>query len=152
MNLIKGSIGGTPERPTVTFGEHTVGIADGALERYPQVVDRIGGPVIVGLRPEHFAMEGDIDVPDDQLVTVHVELAEAMGAEVHIHTSVDVPPVAVDGAPVTNEDLEALDTTVTPIIARVEGIHEVANDSDVRLAVKSHLIHFFDPDDGEPLR
>ena len=152
MNLVKATIGGTPERPTVTFGAHTVAIAAGALERYPQVVNRIGDEVIVGFRPEHFAMEGDIDVPDDQKVTFHVELAEAMGAEVHIHSSVDVPPVAVDGAPVTNEDIEALDTTVTPIIARVEGIHEVDNDSEVRLAVKTHLVHFFDPVNGEPLR
>ena len=125
----------------------------GAIERYPQLPERIGSSVILGLRPEHFVMEGDADLPEDQKLTLNVDLAEAMGAEVHIHAHLDVPPVELEGAPVAAEDgEEELSTSTTNIIARVEGIHTVHEDEDVRLAVKTHLAHFFDPATGDPLR
>jgi multiple sugar transport system ATP-binding protein len=153
MNLVDAELGGTPDRPTATFAGHTLAIDRGAIERYPQLPDRIGSSVILGLRPEHFVMEGDADLPEDQKLTLNVDLAEAMGAEVHIHAHLDVPPVELDGAPVAAEEgEEELEMSRTNIIARVEGIHTVREDEDVRLAVKTHLAHFFDPATGDPLR
>jgi hypothetical protein len=40
----------------------------------------------------------------------------------------------------------------TKVIARVDGVHSVAMGDGVRLAVKMHLAHFFDPVSGAPLR
>ena len=108
--------------------------------------------MIFGLRPEHFAMEEDLEVGDDQVLTVRCDLAEAMGAEVHIHAVVDVPPPAVDGAPIAAEDDPEALVAGTKVIARVDGIHTIAMGQDVRLAVKTHLTHFFDPASGAPLR
>jgi ABC-type sugar transport system ATPase subunit len=113
MNLVNATLGGTPERPTVSFAEHTIAIDQRAVERYPKVADRIGGPVIVGLRPEHFVMEGDADLPADQMLHLHVDLAEAMGAEVHLHTTLDVPPVELEGAPVAAEDGDEVIDSIT---------------------------------------
>jgi multiple sugar transport system ATP-binding protein len=153
MNLLNASLGGSAERPIVTFAGHTLAVDPKAIERYPQLIERIGSSVIVGLRPEHFVMDGDADLPDDQKLTLGVDLAEAMGAEVHVHAHVDVPPVEIDGAPVAaDEGDEELLTSRTNIIARIEGIHTVHEDEDVRLAVKTHLAHFFDPVTGDPLR
>ncbi len=152
MNLITATLGGTAERPTVSFAGHSLGIDARALERYPQIADRLGSPVIVGLRPEHFVMDGDADLPDDQKLTLMVDLAEAMGAEVHVHASLDVAPVELEGAPVTADDGAEIDTTTTKVIARVEGIHTVETGADVTLGVKTHLAHFFDPQTGDPLR
>ncbi|MEO6651859.1 MAG: sn-glycerol-3-phosphate ABC transporter ATP-binding protein UgpC [Ilumatobacteraceae bacterium] len=152
MNLLTCFVGGTASHPVVEVAGHRIGIDARALDRYPRLADSMGEQVIVGIRPEHFAMAGDIDVPEDQHITVHVELAEAMGSEVHIHTPFAVPPVSVEGAPVNAEDEDQIDTSVTHVIARVEGVHVVENDSDARLAVKSHLFHFFDPASGQPLR
>jgi multiple sugar transport system ATP-binding protein len=153
MNLVNAEVSGSSDRPIVTFAGHTLAVDHGAIERYPELPDRIGSSVILGLRPEHFVMEGDADLPDDQKLTLNVDLAEAMGAEVHIHAHLDVPPVELDGAPVAAEEgEEELSTSTTNIIARVEGIHTVREDEDVRLAVKTHLAHFFDPANGDPLR
>ena len=153
MNLLNVSLGGSPEHPTVTFADHTLAIDPKAIERYPRLPERIGSSVIVGFRPEHFVMDGDADLPEDQKLTIGVDLAEAMGAEVHVHAHVDVPPVEIEGAPVAAEEgEEELETSRTNIIARVEGIHTVHEDEDVRLAVKTHLAHFFDPATGDPLR
>jgi multiple sugar transport system ATP-binding protein len=153
MNLITASVEGTPDRPTVTFAGHALAIDRGAIDRYPQLPERIGSSVIVGLRPEHFVMDGDADLPEDQKLTVFVDLAEAMGAEVHVHAQLDVPPVELEGMPVAAEDDEEdLHPSMTNIIARVDGIHTVHEDEDVRLGVKTHLAHFFDPATGDPLR
>jgi multiple sugar transport system ATP-binding protein len=152
MNLINATLGGTPERPTVSFAGHSLGIDPRALERYPKIVDRLGSAVIVGLRPEHFVMDGDTELPDDQTLTVEVELAEAMGAEVHVHATLDVPPVQLEGSPVTAEEGDDVRADATKLIARVDGIHTVTSGSDVVLGVKTHLAHFFDPATGDPLR
>ncbi len=151
MNLLRAELGGDVERPTVTFDGTTLAIAPGAVERYPGVTERFGSEVIVGLRPEHFAMRSDFEVPDDQVMSLHVDLAEAMGPEVHIHSTVGVEPVVVEGAPAAIED-DLLDAQRTPVVARVDGIHVIDQESEVELAVKTHLAHFFDPESGTPLR
>ena len=152
MNLLNATLGGTPDRPTVTFAGHSVAIDERAIERYPAVVDRLGENVVLGLRPEHFAMPEDFEAPDDQHVELDVELAEAMGAEVHLHALVDVPRVELDGAPVDPEAVDDLDSDGVTVIARIDGVHTVQSGDCVRLAVKSHLAHFFDLETGEPLR
>ncbi len=152
MNLLDATVGGTPERPTVSFAEHTIAIDERAIERYPGIVERIGSRVVLGLRPEHFAMEGDAELPADQQVVLDVELAEAMGAEVHLHAVVDVPRVELDGAPVDPEGPDELEAEgITNIIARIDGIHIVNSGETVKLGVKTHLAHFFDPENGLPL-
>jgi multiple sugar transport system ATP-binding protein len=155
MNLLTASLGGTADRPTVSFAGHALAVDPRALERYPGLSERIGSEVIVGLRPEHFVMDGDAELPDEQKLTLWVELAEAMGAEVHIHATVAVAPVEIEGGAVAAEDQQNdLDASAftTKVIARVDGIHTVHSDEDVRLGVKTHLAHFFDPATGDPLR
>ena len=150
MNLINASLDGTAQQPTVSFAGHTIAIDPRAIERYPHIADRIGSPVVLGLRPEHFAMAGDADLPADQHLELHVDLAEAMGAEVHVHSTLDVPVVELDGAPVS-EGAE-LEPTSTHVISRVDGIHVVQPGESVQLGVKTHLAHFFEPETGLPLR
>jgi multiple sugar transport system ATP-binding protein len=151
MNLINVTLGGTPERPTVSFADHTIAIDARAIERYPQIVDRIGASVVLGLRPEHFSMDGDFDLPEDQKVDFDVELAETMGAEAHLHVTLPVPVVELDGAPIAAEEGDEISTTTTSVIARIDGIHFVRSGEPVRLGVKTHLAHFFDPETGLPL-
>ena len=152
MNLITADLTVNGDEVFVDFGGHRLRISPKALDRYPGLRERNGTEVIFGLRPEHFAMEDDIEVGDDQILTVRCQLAEAMGAEVHVHAVIDVPPPMVDGAPTAAEDDPEALVAGTKIIARVDGIHTVAMGQDVRLAVKTHLTHFFDPASGAPLR
>jgi multiple sugar transport system ATP-binding protein len=151
MNLINVTLGGTAERPTASFAGHTLAIDPRAVERYPQVADRIGSSVVLGLRPEHFSIEGDFDLPADQTVEFEIDLAEAMGAEAHLHITLDVPVVELDGAPVIAEDGDDVSTSTTSVIARIDGIHFVRSGEVVKLGVKTHLAHFFDLDTGLPL-
>jgi multiple sugar transport system ATP-binding protein len=150
MNLITADVTVDDGTVYVSFAQHRVRLAPGAVERYPGLLERHGTQVIFGMRPEHFALAGDIDVADDQIIGVDVELAEAMGAEVHVHTRFDIPAVSIDSQ-VIDPDEETLEDG-TPIIARIDGVHVVAMGEHVRLALKTHLAHFFDPADGRPLR
>ena len=150
MNLITSDVTVEDGTVFVSFAEHRVRLAPGAVERYPGLLERDGSQVIFGMRPEHFALAGDIDVTDDQIIGVDVDLAEAMGAEVHIHTRFDVPPVSIDGEILDSDEDAQVDGT--PIIARIDGVHVVAMGEHVQLALKTHLAHFFDPTDGRPLR
>ena len=153
MNLMRGQVNVDDGVVTVSFAEHRLVLAPGAVERYPGLLDRSGTEVIVGIRPEHFAMEGDVEVGPDSVMEVEVNLAEAMGAEVHIHAELDVPPASIDPSLVDPDvDPEAIPVDKTLLIARVDGIHTVAMGERVRLAVKTHLLHFFDPETGAPLR
>ena len=150
MNLITSEVSVDGDVVTLSFDDHRVRLASGAVERYPGLLDRHGSEIIFGMRPEHFALAGDIDVLDDQIIEVDVDLAEAMGAEVHVHSTLDVPPVSIDGEMIDPEDDSFADGT--RIIARIDGIHVVAMGERIRLALKTHLAHFFDPADGRPLR
>ncbi len=153
MNLIRATVSIDAEAVWVKFGEHAIQLAPGAVERYPGLRERADAEVIVGIRPEHFAMAGDVAVQDDQVIEVTVTLAEAMGAEVHVHAELDVLPPPIDGAMVDPDAVaDGLPVDKTPLIARVDGVHIVAMGARVRLAVKTHLLHFFDPGSGEPLR
>jgi multiple sugar transport system ATP-binding protein len=152
MNLVTATVSVVGETVSVDFGGHHLVISPKALERYPLVRERNGQHVVLGIRPEHFAMAEDLEVGEDQIITLTSLLAESMGAEVHIHALIDVPPPAVDGEPVSSEDAaEALESG-TKVIARVDGIHSIGMGQSVRLAVKTHLAHFFDPVSGAPLR
>jgi multiple sugar transport system ATP-binding protein len=153
MNLIRGVVAIEDGVVSVSFAEHRIALAQAAVDRYPGLLERHGQEIIVGIRPEHFAMEGDAPVGDDSTIEVVAILAEAMGAEVHVHAELDVAPPSIDGAMVDPDaDPDAMPADRTPIIARVDGVHTVAMGQRVRLAVKTHLLHFFDPGSGVPLR
>ena len=149
MNLLPARVSVDGDRVTVTFAEHRLVIDPLAVDRYPVLRERDGRDVVVGIRPEHFSMADSASDPE-QTMEVTTLVAEAMGAEVHIHANVDVPIVAIEGTPV-DEDAEPGAST-TKIIARVEGFHTVRMGEPVRLAVRTAHIHFFDATTGAPLR
>ena len=153
MNLIRAVVTIEGDQVAVSFAEHRVVLAAAAVERYPGLLERDGSEIVLGIRPEHFAMEGDAAVGDHSVIEVTSTLAEAMGAEVHVHAELDVMPPPIDGAMVDPDaETEGAPLDKTLIIARVDGVHLVAMGQRVRLSVKTHLLHFFDPSSGAPLR
>ena len=153
MNLLRGQVAVMTTRSPCRSPSIAWCWRRARFERYPGLLERSGTEVIVGIRPEHFAMEGDTDVGPDSYMEVEVDLAEAMGAEVHILAEMDAPPASIDPSLVDPDvDPEALPVDRTLLIARVDGVGRVAMGEHVRLAVKTHLLHFFDPESGAPLR
>ena len=89
-----------------------------------------GGEVIVGVRPEHIAVQ----TQGDNTVAATVEVSELMGSEVYLHTAVD------SGEGRQNAVLR-IPTMDLP--AQYQG--NVPYGAQIRFAFPSQLIHLFDP-------
>jgi sn-glycerol 3-phosphate transport system ATP-binding protein len=102
-------------------------LAGGArLPLPPGTTAEPGREVTIGLRPEHLAVQGE-----GAQFTVHVELAELLGADTIVHGSV------APGAP--------------PLLARLPGTVRIAAGDTVSLAVEPEHIHVFDRASGRRL-
>lgn len=154
MNLLRARVGRDGDAFTVSFGGHTLRLGDGALAAYPRLAERVGDDIVLGLRPEIFAMAADSDLPPACHMTVTVDLAEAMGAEAHLHFGVDAEPVTVDDvAHGADNGLDSMPgRSGATLIARVDGVHSISRGQAVTLAVRTDRIHAFDVASGEPLR
>jgi len=155
MNLVRARLVRSGDGLEAVFAEHRLAVDPRTLERAPGIAAHAGEEIVLGLRPEHFAMvDGDgAGAPGDgRTIVLEATLAEAMGAEVHIHATVDVPPVLVEGAPAAEEHEAGVASPGTRIIARVEGHHVVKMGDRVPLRVNMALAQYFDPVTGEPLR
>ena len=89
-----------------------------------------GGEVIVGVRPEHIAVQ----TQGDNTVAATVEVSELMGSEVYLHTAVD------SGEGRQNAVLR-IPTMDLP--AQYQG--NVPYGAQIRFAFPNQLIHLFDP-------
>jgi multiple sugar transport system ATP-binding protein len=88
---------------------------------------------------------------------VTVDIREDMGSEVYLHFAVDAPPVTTDELKeiVGREALAAADEQThhhgSPFIARVARESPAREGDQVRLAVDTRRLHFFDPLSGAAL-
>jgi len=159
MNLLTGTISGTADALAIEFAEFRLTLDPVAVERYPKLVDHVGDEIVIGIRPEHFAVAGDVDVPADRTMRIVPQLVEAMGADSHLHFE-----VAVDGGVEALEQIredtdhggEMDNLHIAPgrteVIARVDGTHVITAGEEIELAVLTDRLHFFSAHDGSPLR
>ncbi len=117
----------SPSGPTVTFAEHTAGHRpDERSSGIRRIAERIGSPVIVGLRPEHFVMAGDCRPPGRPDDHARRRPRRGDGRRGAPARRARRPPVEIDGTPVAAEEGdEDRRRRRRSIIARVDGIHVV---------------------------
>ena len=97
---------------------------------------RVGGPVLVGVRPEDFVVSSEGSLPG------RVEITERLGPEVLVHFRVDGVTVADLAA--TENSTELANT----LIARLDaGFHATRGD-EIRFDVLPERIRLFDPTTG----
>jgi multiple sugar transport system ATP-binding protein len=114
--------------------------------------------VILGIRPEDLddaTLESD--TPSDRWLTGKVELREALGAEILAHFSVEAKAAETEetqelardtGAP---EKAGAELTTPegrTVLVGRFGARSRVREGDEVKVAVDTRALHFFDPETG----
>ena len=155
MNIIDATVEREGDDVWVAFAQHRLRLDPRAVERHPRVVDRVGGRVVLGIRPEHMEDASDTLLPAEQRIDVTVDVAEAMGSETHVHFRVDVPPVVTDDtrdASDQPDDDVALRRTDTKLTGKLDGTVRARAGDRLQLAVRTHLVHLFDPATGKPLR
>jgi multiple sugar transport system ATP-binding protein len=156
MNLLDVEIRRDGDQLVAQFGDQSLTIAPGALDRYPLLAARAGGRVVMGIRPEFFDTAADSDLPSTYHLRAVVELVEMMGSEVHAHFAVDAPAARTEE---TSELIAEGEESLADIgegramaTAKLSGTHRVALSSEIVLAVDTARCHFFDLDSGLPLR
>src|SRR5262249_9728125 len=104
---------------------------------YPiaSVTQRTRGPVVLGLRPEDFVVDGG-----DGSLPARVELTEHLGPEVLVHFVVDGMKLAAGSADSPGR-----------LCARADPAFHAAHGDEIVLRVRPDRVHLFDPVDGRAL-
>ena len=154
MNFVTATLERAGDRFGVLIGAQRLMLDPAVMERHPRAAALAGGEVVLGLRPEHFGLPEDSVSPADQRLDILVDLAEAMGAETHVHFSLPVPPVQFEGSTVAADDdaVSSDSNLTTKLIARLEGTVRAAAGELMTLGVRTGRAHLFDPVSGLPLR
>jgi multiple sugar transport system ATP-binding protein len=123
------------------------------------VLERAGGDVIVGIRPEHLE-DAELAGPANGRIVLEapVTLAEPVGAEVIAHFELDTPPVltkdTIELALDVDDDLDveqSRDEQVT-CTARLDPRTKASRGERLRLVVDPASLYFFDPETETALR
>ena len=149
MNLYQGRIERTATAARVVFGAHSFPLPD-EQTKGDESSGFDGQEVVVGIRPE-WLVERTRDNADWPSVRVRVDLVEALGSELVVHTTIDAAGAEID----TPELVEA--SVVEPregalCLARLSPTSQVAVGDTIDLAINRPSLHLFDTATGLALR
>lgn len=143
MTLLAGRLESDAGRTWVVLGSQRLpfpGRPTGPLR------SRVGGPVTVGLRPEHVTDAGTVGDPAAVLFST-AERVEDRGSLVLVGCPLDTAPVTADGT-----DPPRAGAVRAELVARFPRAARVRPGDRVELAVDTAELSFFDPVTGEALR
>ncbi len=156
MNLLEATLQGSNGGMSVKAGSQEISLSQETLAQRPALRSYEGRDVVLGIRPE--------DLEDFQLagesahggrVNGTVTLREALGAEIMVHFSVDAPPAITEDVKELAEDVGEADRvaahggeSTTVIVGRFGARSRVKVGDQIKVAVDTRQLHFFDPETG----
>jgi multiple sugar transport system ATP-binding protein len=158
MNFVQARVERETDGLAAAMGSHRFALPSAVLAARPRLAGYVGRSVVLGIRPEDFAV-ADSD-PRLERMPVRVDLCETLGREAYVHFRVDAPPAVTDeitelAADTDAASLDRLQEQVTEhsteFIARVEALKAGGEGEQVDLAVSPRNFHFFDAATGEAL-
>jgi multiple sugar transport system ATP-binding protein len=152
MNLMRCGVEAASEGLALRIGSSVVALQPVVVDRHPQLRDRVGSEVAVGIRPEHLRPSGHDEVGLDAVVTV----VESLGAESLVHLDVDARPVHIADAVADEQAREELGGGIrlgqgARIVARIGPEVGVVKGAHLRVSFDVARLHFFDLADGGSL-
>jgi len=155
MNMVEAQLQREGDALRISFGSETLALDPGMVAARPGLGSFEGKTVIVGIRPEDIEDAAiHSDSPGDRRLRTRVTLREALGSEVLVHFTVDVPPVLTDDTRELARDAGAAELQAgkhegrSTFVARLSPRSEARERADIELAVDTSRMHFFDPDTG----
>jgi multiple sugar transport system ATP-binding protein len=157
MNLVEAKLERADGGLAAVAGTQRIALGTETLSARPALKDYEGRDVILGIRPEDLEdAELEPDSPGDQVLEGEVELTEALGSEVMVHFSIEAPPAITEemhelakdagaeglGSPSQEEDGRTI------MVGRFGARSKAAKGQQVRAAVDTRALHFFDPETG----
>ena len=158
MNLVEATLERANGGLAAVAGSQRIALGDETLSARPGLKSYEGRDVILGIRPEDLedaALESDR--PGEQSLAGKVELTEALGSEVMVHFSIDAKPAITDEVRELQKDAGAEEGLGTPaqeeggrtiMVGRFGARSRADRGEQVRVAVDTRALHFFDPGTG----
>ena len=143
MNFVATQLREEDGRMWFELGGTSLELTAATLARCPGLRERLGRPLIVGIRPENFEDAALVAGRNGSCVDVECALAEPMGAELIAHVTF---PAFQAGAAATASF--SADATLT---ARLSPQSSARAGSRLRLAVNVDRLHFFDEETGQAI-
>jgi multiple sugar transport system ATP-binding protein len=150
MNMVNARLTHANGSLIVSFGEHTLEIADEVLAESPSLRAYENRTVILGIRPEDFedAAFAPGEAAERTIATV-CSLRETLGSEVLVHFAVGGPAARSNDV---SEFIEPLDDDTTSIfVARLDPQTAAREGEPMSLVVDTRRLHFFDPESGRAI-
>jgi multiple sugar transport system ATP-binding protein len=138
MNLYEASL--TEDGKSVRLGSQELPLPAVCLSSHPGLVAYAGKRIVLGIRPEHLPAANGAAGP---ILVGTVDLIEALGSELVVHFTIDAPTVTPEGATSADEDATAHSGEG---VARVDPTTQVKMGEQIRFAVNTTGLQFFDPD------
>jgi multiple sugar transport system ATP-binding protein len=156
MNLLEATLERANGSLTAVAGSQRIALGDETQSARPALKDYDGREVILGIRPEDLEDATLADAPADRTLNGQVELTEALGSEVMVHFGIDAKPAITDEVRELQKDAgtEGIGTPTqtegggTTMVGRFGARSKARKGDDVRIAVDTRALHFFDPETG----
>ena len=148
MNLYRAKLEGTPALCRLILGNAQLAVPASIFADRPALVGKIGGDIIVGIRPED--ME-DAELapghPLDQRLTAAVVITESLGSDQMVHFSIDAPVAKVADQD-TLDEIVVTEGVTSTCIGRFGARSRARPGQSVTVAVACDRLHFFDAASG----
>ena len=148
MNLYRARLEGTPAACRLILGKSQLAVPSSIFAGRPALVGKIGGDIIVGIRPED--ME-DAELapghPLDQRLTAPVVITESLGSDQMVHFSIDAPVAKVADQD-TLDEIVVTEGVTSTCIGRFGARSRARPGQSVTVAIACDRLHFFDAASG----
>jgi multiple sugar transport system ATP-binding protein len=156
MNLVKGVIT-TGLEPTLALNDQRLRLPAGILTARPGLAGYVGKPIAVGIRPEDMVQASDTAATANVLHAT-AELTEALGSDLLVHSGIDIEPVETEDTKELARDAGADDggpaaTTrfLSTLVGRFSPRARIQEGDQIRIAIDTDRLHFFDLDTGRSI-
>ena len=158
MNMLEATIERADGGLAAVAGSQRIALGQETLSARPALERYAGRPVVLGIRPEDLDDASLVgDAPEDRRLKGHVELREALGAEIMVHFSVDAKPALTEDVRELAQDAGTAEATVqqstedgrgTLMVGRFSPRSRVREGEELDVAVDTRALHFFDAETG----
>jgi multiple sugar transport system ATP-binding protein len=153
MNFVTAELA-RDDGPAVTFAGYKLAVPASVIDGKPGLSDYFGRKVILGIRPSDFE-DATRAESDWSQMAITVGVTEELGSEIHVIFTIDAPPVEHSSISDAARSDSGDDETVAALIggkslwtARVSARSSVRPGQQMKLAVDTRNLQFFDSDSG----
>ena len=150
INMIEADVASSNGSLVVSFGGHTLTVADELARAKAPLGEYVGRSVVLGIRPEDIHDASlDPGIPADRRLSMSCDYTEPLGAEVLVYFTVS-GATAVDSSATASSDGGATRSQesedATRLVARIDPRTRIKEGSPMELAVDTSRLYFFDPE------